>query len=63
MQGAKVKMDRTIWFSYKAGKIIKTETITEVEGDAPSDILSAMVPQSGAGALGGGGMSGWATAA
>ena len=51
---AKIKMDRTIWFSYKAGKIIKVETITEVEGDAPSNILSAMVPQAG----GGGGMMG-----
>ncbi|WP_395142814.1 hypothetical protein [Armatimonas sp.] len=59
IQNAKIKMDRTIWFSYKAGKIIKTETLTEVEGDAPSDILNAMVPQSGAGGgMMGGGMMG-----
>ncbi|MCX6366776.1 MAG: hypothetical protein NTX57_08705 [Armatimonadetes bacterium] len=58
IEKAKVKMDRTIWFSYKAGKIIKTETITEVEGDAPSDILSAMVPQAGVGGGMGGMMGG-----
>ncbi|WP_309715703.1 hypothetical protein [Armatimonas sp.] len=58
IEKAKVKMDRTIWFSYKAGKIIKTETITEVEGDAPSDILGAMVPQAGVGGGMGGMMGG-----
>ncbi|MBB6049231.1 hypothetical protein [Armatimonas rosea] len=58
IQGAKIKMDRIIWFSYKAGKIIKTETVTEVEGDTPSDILSAMVPQAGVGGGMGGGMMG-----
>lgn len=60
ISGAKVRMDRTIWFSYKAGKVIKMETTTEVEGDAPADILGAMVPQSGAGnaAMGGGMMGG-----
>ena len=44
-----------IWFDYAKGKIIKMETTTDVEGEAPSDILSAMVPQAG---ISGGGMMG-----
>lgn len=59
MSGATVKMDRVIWFAYNAGKIVRTETTVEVEGNAPSDILGAMVPGAGAGGgLGFGGPGG-----
>jgi hypothetical protein len=56
---AKVTMSRTIWFAYQAGKVVRVDTTTEVEGDAPSDILAAMVPQAG---VGGGGAGFGATA-
>ncbi len=59
MQDANVKMTRTIWFAYKAGKVVRTETTLEVDGQAPSDILSAMVPGANLGNAGvGGGVGG-----
>jgi hypothetical protein len=61
MQGANLKMNRTIWFAYKAGKIIRMETTVDLEGQAPANVLSAMVPGAGVGAgIGGigGGMAG-----
>lgn len=54
MTNASIKMVRTIWFAYGQGRVIRTETVTDVEGDAPSNILSAMVPGAGVG----GGMMG-----
>ncbi len=56
MKRAKVKMERIIWFGFKAGKIVRMETTTEVDGDAPASVLAAMVPS--AGISGGGGMGG-----
>lgn len=60
MNQAKVKMNRTIWFAFKAGKVIRVETDLEVDGNAPSDVLSAMVPAAGIGSGGafGGGFGG-----
>ena len=55
MTNAKVAMDRTIWFSYKIGKIIRMETKVTVEGDAPQAIVSQMAPGSSAAQGGGGG--------
>ena len=55
MTNAKVAMDRTIWFSYKIGKIVRMETKVTVEGDAPQAIVSQMAPSAGGGAAGGGG--------
>ncbi len=51
---AHVKLDRTIWFGYTVGKIIRMETTVDVDGNAPSDILSAMVPSAGISGGGGG---------
>jgi hypothetical protein len=56
MKRAKVKMERIIWFGFKAGKVVRMETTTEVDGDAPASVLAAMVPS--AGISGGGGMGG-----
>jgi hypothetical protein len=56
IDGAKVKMTRMIWFGFKAGKVVRTETTMEVEGDAPASVIASMVP--GAGVSGGGGMMG-----
>jgi hypothetical protein len=56
MNGADVVMTRTIWFGLSVGKVVRMETTTEVKGEAPQDVLSAMVPQ--AGMSGGGMMSG-----
>ena len=47
MKDAAVKMQRTIWFAYRAGKIIRMETDLSVKGDAPSQVLAAMVPAAG----------------
>jgi hypothetical protein len=58
MEQANIKMDRVIWFAYQAGKVIRVETTVEVDGDAPSDILSAMVPGAGIGSGGIGGVGG-----
>jgi hypothetical protein len=60
MRQANVQLDRTIWFSYKAGKIIRMETDVTVEGPAPATVLSAMVPSAGVGGgmMGGGGFGG-----
>lgn len=60
MKDASVKMNRTVWFAYKAGKVVRTETTVEVDGKAPADVLSAMVPGAnisagaGVGGVGGG---------
>ena len=56
MASAKVKMTRIIWFGFKAGKVVRSETTMEVEGDADASILAAMVP--GAGIAGGSGRGG-----
>lgn len=56
MDGAKVKMTRMIWFGFKAGKVVRTETTVEVEGDAPASVIASMVP--GAGVSGGAGLMG-----
>lgn len=56
MVGAKIKMTRTLWFAYNNGRVVRTETVTDVDGEAPSAILSSMVPQAGIG--GGMGMAG-----
>lgn len=56
IRSAHVKMERTIWFGYTVGKIIRMETNVDVDGSAPSDILSAMVPSAGVG--GGAGLGG-----
>ena len=56
IDGAKVKMTRMIWFGFKAGKVVRTETTMEVEGDAPASVIATMVP--GAGVSGGAGMLG-----
>jgi hypothetical protein len=56
MDGAKVKMTRMIWFGFKAGKVVRTETTIEVEGDAPASVIASMVP--GAGVSGGAGLMG-----
>ncbi len=56
MDGAKVKMTRMIWFGFKAGKVVRTETTVEVSGDAPASIIASMVP--GAGVSGGAGLMG-----
>ncbi len=60
MKNAKVSMDRTIWFSYKIGKIIRMVTKVTVEGDAPQAIVTQMAPGSGAaqGGQGGGAFPG-----
>jgi hypothetical protein len=60
MKGADVKMQRTIWFAYRAGKIIRMETDVSVSGEAPSTVISAMVPAAGVsvGASGGSGSPG-----
>lgn len=58
MRSADVKMDRTIWFAYGSKRVIRTETRTEVSGNAPAAILQQMVPSAGLGAgagIGGGG--------
>ncbi|MBC8103281.1 MAG: hypothetical protein H7Z41_11895 [Cytophagales bacterium] len=57
MKNAKVTMDRTIWFGYKQGKIIRMLTTVTVEGDAPQSIVSQMAPgaaSGGGGPVGGG---------
>jgi hypothetical protein len=56
MDGAKVKMTRMIWFGFKAGKVVRTETTVEVDGDAPASVIASMVP--GAGISGGAGLMG-----
>ena len=56
MDGAKVKMTRMIWFGFKAGKVVRTETTVEVDGDAPASVIASMVP--GAGVSGGAGLRG-----
>ncbi|MBC8138703.1 MAG: hypothetical protein H8F28_22715 [Fibrella sp.] len=47
MKGADVKMTRTIWFAYGTRKVIRTETQTEVSGNAPATIVQQMVPSAG----------------
>ena len=59
MKGADVKMTRTIWFAYASNRVIRTETETEVSGNAPAGVLQQMVPGSGAVAGGGGGVPGF----
>jgi hypothetical protein len=54
MKNAKVSMDRTIWFGYKTGKIIRMVTKVTVEGDAPQSIVSQMAPSAGSFSQGGG---------
>ncbi len=56
MRGADVKMTRTIWFAYGSARVIRTETQTEVSGNAPAGVLGQMVPASGVG--GGAGLGG-----
>ena len=56
MKAANVKMERTIWFGYTVGKVVRMETTMDVDGSAPSDVLSAMVPNAGVG--GGAGLAG-----
>jgi hypothetical protein len=60
MTNAKIDMVRTIWFAYGQGRVIRTETVTDVEGDAPANILAAMVPAAGvsSGGMMGGAMMG-----
>ncbi len=59
MKNAKVSMDRTIWFGYKPGKIIRMVTKVTVEGDAPQTIVSQMAPSAGSmSGQGGGGFPG-----
>jgi hypothetical protein len=60
IKGAKVSMDRVIWFAYQAGKIVRMETSVKVEGDAAQSVIGSMVPSAGlaAGPIGGGGMNG-----
>lgn len=53
MKQASVQMDRTIWFAYKSGKLIRMETDVTVEGPAPAAVLSAMVPSAGINGTGG----------
>jgi hypothetical protein len=53
MRGANVEMERVIWFGYRPGRIIRMETTVQVSGDAPANILSAMVPSAGINATGG----------
>jgi hypothetical protein len=57
ISGATVTMNRTIWFAWQSGKVIRTETTMEVSGNAPANILAAMgVPvNTGAAGFGGGG--------
>jgi len=55
IRNADVDMERTIWFGYKPGRIIRMDTTMTVSGDAPASTVSAMVP----GAGGGGGMGGY----
>ncbi|MBC7808823.1 MAG: hypothetical protein H7145_22040 [Akkermansiaceae bacterium] len=55
MKSADVKMTRTIWFAYGSRRVIRTETQTEVSGDAPAAIVQQMVPSAGvSGGIGGG---------
>ena len=49
MRQADVNMDRTIWFAYKPGQIVRQETTMQVNGDAPANIVQAMVPSAGIG--------------
>ncbi len=61
IKGADVKMARTIWFAYKTQRVIRTETQTEVSGNAPANVLQQMVPGAGVGGgtgFGGGGFGG-----
>jgi hypothetical protein len=48
-------MQRIIFFGYSAGRMIRTDTTTTVNGRAPADIIAAMAPGAGAGFGGGGG--------
>ena len=60
MRNAKVKMERIIWFAFRAGKVVRVETTTEVDGSAPSSVLAAMVPAAGVGGGAGSMMGGGA---
>jgi len=51
-------MQRIVWFAYKPGRIIRSQTTVNVSGNAPSDLVSALVPSAGLGGAGGGGAGG-----
>jgi hypothetical protein len=57
IKGADVHMSQTIWFAYRAGKIIRMETDMTVNGATPASLLASMVPGAGvnAGLSGAGG--------
>jgi hypothetical protein len=44
MMNADVDMQRIIFFGYSAGRMIRTDTTTTVNGRAPADIIAAMAP-------------------
>ncbi|MCL6473443.1 MAG: hypothetical protein K6U75_00120 [Firmicutes bacterium] len=38
LQNPKVKLDRTLWFAFNAGRLVRTETTVEIEGQVPTGV-------------------------
>ncbi|GIV15666.1 MAG: hypothetical protein KatS3mg022_1101 [Armatimonadota bacterium] len=36
LQNPKVKLDRTLWFAFNAGRLVRSETTVEIEGQVPT---------------------------
>jgi hypothetical protein len=38
LQSPKVKLDRTLWFAFNAGRLVRSETTVEIEGRVPTGV-------------------------
>jgi len=38
LQNPKVKLDRTLWFAFNAGRLVRSETTVEIEGRVPTGV-------------------------
>ncbi len=38
LQNPKVKLDRTLWFAFNAGRLVRSETTVEIEGQVPTGV-------------------------
>lgn len=41
LQNPKVKLDRTLWFAFNAGRLVRSETTVEIEGQVPTGVQPA----------------------
>lgn len=38
LQNPKIKLDRTLWFAFNAGRLVRSETTVEIEGQVPTGV-------------------------